>query len=78
MIWIIIFYVIPVILSWLYFHFAFSTRGRWSNLTPSSLEVNLVFIPFVNILVCIAWIFEYPTERKKDKIKHYEKFFLIK
>jgi len=68
-------YVGSVVSQWWYVHLAHSTNGRWSGLTPDSVDITMMIVPIVNTFVTIfAWVCVFPFPIFSDC----DKFFKIK
>lgn len=74
---ILILWIIPGYMAWLYFHKAYSKNGMWYGLKPERSDIYVVIIPICNIIWCISWIVNYPIKSNNDS-KSICKFFKIK
>ena len=73
---IVIMYVLPTILVWLYFNKAHSIGGIWESMQSEGIQVFLTLCPVVNIICSLQWLLFPPTKNKN--IINTDKFFNIK
>lgn len=74
---ILLLYVLPGFILWLYIHIAHSKGGVFEGITVSISHVVLLFIPLVNLCVGVFfWILEFPIKYENNKLTN--KFFKIK
>lgn len=75
---ILLLYILPGFIVWLYFHLAYSKGGVYEGITVDGVDVSLVFIPYVNIVASVCyWIGNYPIKTGESN-KPINKFFKIK
>lgn len=75
---ILLLYILPGFIVWLYFHLVYSKGGRYEGLTPSQSDAALVFTPFINLIASVVlWTTNYPIETENSN-KRINKFFKIK
>lgn len=51
---------------WLYLHKAYSFNGIWKSIDPATVDIILIFIPIINTILSVGWIFYYPIESDRD------------
>ena len=77
MIYIFIFYILPVILMWRYVHLNHSEGGKEEGFDVPIDSLYFVFLPILNIASNVLWILRYPKYLKVNSSR-LNKFFRIK
>jgi len=62
MIWILV-YLVSAILTWWYFHVAFSEKGIWEAHDVPIWPIVITILPVLNTIGAIIWLFLWPYEK---------------
>lgn len=70
-------YIFSAFLVWLHVHISYNKGGIYENVnhSPTKFAVGCVFIPIINTLVLLLWIFDFPIIINKNYLNI---FFKIK
>lgn len=72
------FYGLPAIAMWNYIRIGHSKNGQWPNIPPDWPDLLLMFLPFINIMCLLLWIFRPPWQNSQESRKLLNKFFNVK
>jgi hypothetical protein len=73
---VLIVYVVSCYGSYKYIQIAHSKDGRWSNLSTDAEDVIFVFLPIVNTLNTVGYLFG-ECYRNNDKKANFNEFFKV-
>ena len=68
-------YILSAYFMWLHTKIAHSKCGIWSNVSPTHRDIVGIFLPLINTIGLLMWLFEWPYKVNESK---FNKFFNIK